>query len=155
MTIFGKHLPRRTVLRGVGATIALPLLDSIVPALRAAAAPAAQPIKRFGAVYIPHGQNMAMWTPSSVGSLELSPTLEVMADFRDRMTIVSGLDSKEADDKDGGAPSARHDDMADRRPREADGGAGYPRWRIRWTSSLPGSSRAKRSCRRSSWPSRL
>jgi hypothetical protein len=56
-----KHLSRRTLLRGAGVTIALPLLESMVPAM--AATPAPRP--RFGAIYFPHGATMSRWTPSN------------------------------------------------------------------------------------------
>ncbi len=69
MVIMKKSLSRRTVLRGIGAAIGLPLLDGMVPAF--AAAPA--PVKRLGAVYCPNGMSMPFWTPKAEGNLELSP----------------------------------------------------------------------------------
>ena len=63
MMISKKALPRRTFLRGVGATVALPLLDAMVPSMTALAATAARPVRRLGFVYIPMGSNIAMWTP--------------------------------------------------------------------------------------------
>src|SRR6185295_7513624 len=80
------------VLQGVGASLALPLLDSMVPAGVALAQTAARPVPRFSLVYVPNGINMAAWTPTSEGSgLELGPTLEALTPYRDRMTLVSGL----------------------------------------------------------------
>ncbi len=63
MFITHKHLPRRTFMRGIGATLALPLLDAMVPALRAIGQTAANPVRRLGFVYIPMGMNAAEWTP--------------------------------------------------------------------------------------------
>jgi hypothetical protein len=65
MIITRMTLPRRTFLRGIGAAVALPLLDAMVPALSAMAQTAARPIRRLGYVYIPMGMNPAPWTPAS------------------------------------------------------------------------------------------
>ena len=92
MIVTKKHLPRRTVLRGLGATIALPLLDSMVPAFSAIRTSAASPVRRMAAVYLPMGAYMKKWTPPSEGPLVLSPILETLAAYRDRMTVLSGLD---------------------------------------------------------------
>ena len=67
MTIFKKVLPRRTLLKGLGAGIALPLLDSMIPALTANAQ-VAKPQKRLGVVYVPNGMAMKFWTPASTGT---------------------------------------------------------------------------------------
>ena len=67
MFITKMSLPRRTFLRGMGATVALPLLEAMVPALTATAQTAANPVRRFGAVYIPHGKIMDQWTPAADG----------------------------------------------------------------------------------------
>ena len=76
MIITRMTLPRRTFLRGIGAAVALPLLDAMVPALSAMAQTAARPIRRLGYVYIPMGMNPAPWTPASEGRIgELSPSL--------------------------------------------------------------------------------
>ena len=96
-----KYVPRRTVLRGLGSVLALPWLDAMVPAL-APRALAATPIRRFGAVFVPMGMNMAQWTPSTDGSLELSPILQTLSPFRDRLIVVSGLDNTPAHAQDGG-----------------------------------------------------
>ncbi len=96
MIITKKHLPRRTFLRGLGATVALPMLDSMVPAFGAARVSAAQAIKRLGIVYIPNGMFMGNWTPPvESGGLEITPTLEPLAGFKDKMLMVSGLCSEE------------------------------------------------------------
>jgi hypothetical protein len=87
-----KHLSRRTFLRGVGVSLALPLLDSMVPAATALAQTAARPRTRLGAIYFPHGAIMPKWTPPMEGrGLVLPEILEPLAPFRDQLTIVSGL----------------------------------------------------------------
>ncbi|MFZ9014605.1 MAG: transcriptional initiation protein Tat, partial [Alphaproteobacteria bacterium] len=65
MNVFKKTLPRRTVLRGLGASIALPLLDSMVPALATASAPTVLSPKRLCVVYVPNGMAMKSWTPTT------------------------------------------------------------------------------------------
>ncbi len=88
MMITKKALDRRTVLRGIGATMALPLLDSMVPAMRAAAAPT----QRFGFIYVPHGSIMREWTPSQEGTnFEFSSILKPLEDFRQHLTVLSNL----------------------------------------------------------------
>jgi uncharacterized protein DUF1552 len=92
------HLPRRAFLRGLGATIALPLLDGMVPALSALAQTAAKPVRRLGIVYAPNGMNIWRWKPAVDGArFELTPLLEPLAPFRDRLLVLSGLSNKEAD----------------------------------------------------------
>jgi hypothetical protein len=94
MFITKKALSRRTVLRGMGATLALPLLDGMVPALTALQKTAAKPTMRFGAIYEPMGVIMENWTPKTAGSnFEMTPILQPLASVRDRMTIVTGVDS--------------------------------------------------------------
>jgi len=97
MFITKKHLSRRTVLRGVGATLALPLLDAMVPARTALAATAAAAKMHMGFVYFPHGAIMGKWTPAAEGkSFELAPLLEPLKAFQQQITIVSGLENKHA-----------------------------------------------------------
>ncbi len=86
--IVGKSvLPRRTFLRGMGVSLALPLLDAMVPRLGAAPL-----VKRLGFVYIPMGANLPLWTPSTVGTLtELSPTLSSLNAHLDQITVMSNL----------------------------------------------------------------
>lgn len=92
MIITKKALPRRTVLRGIGATVALPLLDGMVPAVTALAQTAARPIRRFGVVYVPNGVVIDQWTPATDGAeFELSPILAPLAPFRDRVIVLTGL----------------------------------------------------------------
>jgi hypothetical protein len=86
-----KHLSRRALLRGAGAALALPLLDSMIPAGVAGAANAT-PKMRFGAIYVPHGAVMSHWTPATEGSDFIIPdTLKPLEPFRDRLNIVSNL----------------------------------------------------------------
>ena len=91
MFITKRSLPRRTFLRGVGATVALPLLDAMIPAGTALAqTPLRTP--RFGFMYIPHGADMASWTPATAGpNFELSPTLKTLEPFKDSMVVISNL----------------------------------------------------------------
>src|SRR5439155_27079199 len=92
------HSSRRTVLRGLGATIALPLLDGMVPAFAAIQKTAAKPVRRFGAFYLPNGMSMASWTPTGDGStFEFSPIMEPLTPFRNRLVVLSGMCSKGAD----------------------------------------------------------
>lgn len=92
MIITKKALSRRTVLRGIGTTLALPLLDAMVPALSAIANTAAKPVRRFGVVYVSNGMAMEYWSPSTEGAgYKLTPILEPLAPFRDQMLVFSGL----------------------------------------------------------------
>jgi hypothetical protein len=87
-----KALPRRTVLRGLGAAVALPFLDAMLPAASLRARAAAAPVRRFQTFYVPNGMAMEYWTPKGEGSaFELSPILEPLAPFRDQLLVVSGL----------------------------------------------------------------
>jgi len=97
MIITKKALPRRTFLRGIGATLALPLLDAMVPSMTALAATPANPVRRLGFVYIPMGSNISQWTPSGEGRLgELSPTLRSLSPFVDQLTVITNLELKNA-----------------------------------------------------------
>ncbi len=102
MTVTGKMLSRRTVVRGLGTAIALPMLDAMVPAFVPTRLTAASAPRRVGIVYVPMGMNMAKYTPASEGALVLSPVLSPLEAYRDRMLVIGGLDSKEADARDGG-----------------------------------------------------
>ena len=87
-----RHLSRRTFLRGTGVTLALPLLESMVPARTALAQTAAAPKTRMGSIYIPHGATMDKWTPSGEGTaFEFSEILQPLEPFRDRVCVVSNL----------------------------------------------------------------
>ena len=92
MMISKMSLPRRTVLRGLGTALSLPLLDAMVPALSALSRTAAKPNRRFGVVYVPNGIAMEYWTPVEDGNdFQLTPILHPLTDFKDQMTVVSGL----------------------------------------------------------------
>ena len=96
MIITKMALPRRTFLRGLGATLALPLLDAMVPAMSGLSA-AAKPVKRLGFVYIPMGSNITEWMPQGEGRItELSPTLGSLAPFLSQTTVLSNLELKNA-----------------------------------------------------------
>jgi len=97
MFITKKHLSRRHVLRGAGASIALPFLDAMVPAVSAQTVSSL----RLGFVYVPHGAVQETWTPTTTGrDFEMSPILSPLADFRDYMTVVSGLRNKPGESPD-------------------------------------------------------
>ena len=97
MIITKKALGRRTFLRGISASVALPLLDAMVPSMTALAATPANPVRRLGFVYIPMGANIAQWTPEGVGRLtKLSPTLASLNPVMDHVTVVSNLELKNA-----------------------------------------------------------
>ena len=98
MIITKMALPRRTFLRGVGATLALPFLEAMVPALTAVAKTGAAGPHRMGFVYIPNGANMAAWTPKGEGAnFEFSPTLSPLAPFRNQLIIPTGLAHRQAE----------------------------------------------------------
>jgi uncharacterized protein DUF1552 len=87
-----RSLPRRTVLRGLGATVALPFLDAMLPVASRRARAAAAPAHRFQTFYVPNGMAMEYWTPTGTGrAFELSPILEPLAPFRNQLLILSGL----------------------------------------------------------------
>ena len=98
MVITKKTLPRRTFLRGMGAAVALPLLDAMVPSMTALAKTAAHPARRLGFVYIPMGSHIASWTPpGDTGPLkELSPSLSPLAPVQDQLTVVTNLELRNA-----------------------------------------------------------
>ena len=87
-----KSLPRRTVLRGVGATVALPFLEAMVPAFSRRGRAAGTPVHRFQTFYVPNGMAMEYWSPKGEGSaFELSPILEPLGPYRDQMLVLSGI----------------------------------------------------------------
>src|SRR5512147_1044695 len=99
MFLSKKHISRRTVLKGVGATIALPLIDAMNPAATAwAATPAGSAPKRLAFIGFPHGAVMDRWSPKETGAAyEMSPILEPLKAFREHLTIVSGLRNKQGE----------------------------------------------------------
>lgn len=95
MIITRKALSRRTMLRGVGSTLALPLLDAMIPAMTAQAATAAKPVRRLGFVYMPMGSNIGQWTPPGKDNLnELSPSLRSLAPVADQLTVLTNMELK-------------------------------------------------------------
>ena len=104
MIITRMALPRRTFLRGMGATLALPLLDAMVPALSAAQATAARPVRRLGFVYLPNGVAMNFkgvnyWKPvrGRAPTFQMSHILTPLEAFRNQMVVVSGTTHHQAD----------------------------------------------------------
>jgi len=105
-----KHLPRRTFLQSIaGASVALPLLDAMIPALTAQTRTAAAPKLRLGFVYVPHGAVLDKWTPIGDGSnFQLNQIMAPLEPFKQQMVIVSGLANKAAESQgDGGGDHAR------------------------------------------------
>jgi hypothetical protein len=92
MNFLASSLPRRTVLRGLGASLALPFLDAMLPAFSLRGRAAVKPAQRFQTFYVPNGMAMEYWTPKGSGTaFELSPILEPLAPFRDQMLVLSGI----------------------------------------------------------------
>ena len=101
MIITKMSLPRRTFLHGMGATIALPLLDAMVPALSALNRTAAKPIQRLGFIYLPNGQHLPAWRPKGEGTnFEFQTTLKALEPYRKYLTVVSQLSNLQAEAKD-------------------------------------------------------
>ena len=121
MVITKLVLPRRTFLRGMGATLALPFLDAMVPALSARA----PETPRFAAVYVGNGMNMFDWTPPTAGAgFELSPIQQPLEPFRRRLLILSGLDNYPATDQGdtgGQHPRAAPAFMSSVHPKQTEG----------------------------------
>jgi uncharacterized protein DUF1552 len=111
MFITKKHLSRRTFLNGVGVTMALPLLESMLPAATALAQTAAKGRTRLGCIYVPHGATMDKWTPATDGAgFELSEILQPLKPFRDRVNIISDLSHPQA--YGGGSATSNHNRSA-------------------------------------------
>jgi Protein of unknown function (DUF1552) len=97
MIITKKALRRRTFLRGMGVSFALPLLDAMIPSMTALAKTPAQPVRRLGFVYMPMGCDIARWTPPGEGTLaELSPALQSLKPVVDQLTVITNLELKNA-----------------------------------------------------------
>ncbi|HVY33799.1 MAG TPA: DUF1552 domain-containing protein [Caulobacteraceae bacterium] len=122
MIIKKLSLDRRAMLRGLGAGVALPLLDAMEPAL-ARAADKLAPAKRFGVVYLPNGMSMDYWTPKTTGALDLSPIMQPLAPFHDRLLAISGMN---APSKTASSPHSRSstDFLTGTPPGKAPGGGG-------------------------------
>jgi hypothetical protein len=103
MYIAKKHIPRRTFLKTAGCTLALPLLDAMVPASTAIAATAAAPVQRFVGIFFPHGMAPSYWEPGAEGALptKLPYILEGLEKVRSHTTVMSGLWSKSAEPPEG------------------------------------------------------
>jgi hypothetical protein len=98
MFITKTHLRRRTFLKGVGVTLALPLLDAMIPARTLLAQTAAAAKTRLGFIYVPHGAIMDKWTPAAEGAgFEFTPILKPLEPFRDYVNVVTGLGHRAAD----------------------------------------------------------
>jgi len=157
MIVTKKAISRRTILRGVGATVALPLLDAMIPALTAQVKTPAKPIRRLGVVYHPNGVIYDKWLPKGEGTdFEFSHTLAGLQPFRDKVTVVTGLfmDLAEALG-DGGGDHSRacggylsgvHVKKSDTvveagismdrsRPERSSGKRSSPRFNCRWTTT--------------------
>ena len=105
MYISKMHLSRRTMLRGLGAALALPVLDAMVPALNAAST---APVRRLGVFYVPNGMSMPYWFPKTEGPLaQLPPTLKSLEAFKDRVLLCGGLADEPANRVKGGGDHAR------------------------------------------------
>ena len=92
MIVTKKAIPRRTVLRGLGVGLALPLLDSMVPAFAAPRNTPANPVRRIGVVYVPNGIAMTNWTPAAEGAgFEFTRILQPLESYRDRLLVLSGM----------------------------------------------------------------
>lgn len=93
MILTRKALPRRTFLRGLGASLALPLLDAMVPAATPLVKTAANPVRRLGYIFLPMGCDQSRWTPPGNGKLgELSPILTSLAPVQDQVTVITNLE---------------------------------------------------------------
>src|SRR6187399_2634595 len=98
MFITKKHLPRRTFLKAAGVSLALPLLESMVPAQTLLRKTAGAGVSRMGFIYVPHGAIMDQWTPAAEGSgFEFTRILKPLEPYRDCLNVVSGLGHKAAD----------------------------------------------------------
>jgi hypothetical protein len=118
MMIEKMSLARRTFLRGVGAALALPLLDAMVPALTAVVKTAANPVRRLGIVYVPNGMAMDSWTPATEGAgFEFTPILKSLEPFRDQTLVLSNLSGAPGGGSHAGAATRFLTGMVARQPR--------------------------------------
>ncbi len=109
MMVFKKSIPRRSFLRGAGATLALPFLDAMIPAFAAPQSKTARP-RRMSIIYTPNGKNMAHWTPEKEGkAFELSHTLEPFRPYKDRLLVISGLQNSVGSPLPGDGEVAPHE----------------------------------------------
>jgi hypothetical protein len=122
MIVTKKHLSRRTMLRGLGASLALPLLDGMIPAFVPRMFAATAPIKRFGALYVGMGENMNVWLQAKPGELQINPIIQALEPFREHTLVLAGLDSKQAFSSDNGQhPRAQSSWLTGCRAKKTDG----------------------------------
>src|SRR5213596_2222606 len=121
MFITKKHIPRRTFIRGVGVTVALPLLEAMLPAQTPLGKTAAAPVRRFVGIWHPHGAAPGYWSPLQEGSnFEFSFITKPLEPFRDRVVLITGLDatgSAETADEPGGDHARGANLLSGARPR--------------------------------------
>ncbi len=159
MIITKKALSRRTVLRGIGVSLALPLLDAMVPALTRAGQTAARPVQRYGFFYMPNGVAMNhtgvnYWKPTTVGAdFEFSPILKPLEPFRNQLTVVSGLHQPLGREprRRQRRPHPQHRLVADRHAHQAHRRLRPARRHLGRPGDRRRSSARRRRCRRSSW----
>jgi Protein of unknown function (DUF1552) len=121
MIVTKKALPRRTFLRGMGVTLALPLLDAMYPALSSAAT-VLNPVRRLGFVYIPMGMNHAEWIPQGEGKLTaLSPSLASLTPFLDHVTVITNTELKDMAYPTGNHAAANAIFLSATRPKRTEG----------------------------------
>ena len=152
MIVTQKAIPRRTILRGLGTTLALPLLDAMVPALARAQSAAAKPPNRLSTVYLPNGIMMDKWTPATEGAgFKLMPIMEPLAPFKDRMLVLTGLAHNsgraQAGENTGDHARAGATYLSGVHPKKTEGADTRPAFP--WTRSPPRSSARTRSSLRS------
>jgi len=138
-----KHLSRRTFLRGMGVSLSLPFLESMVPAQTPIARTAANPQIRLGLCFMPHGAVMSQWTPAEEGALKLSPTLLPLEPYKDQVVVISNLAHKMAGPQGPGdnggdhtrCPAVYLNGVHPKRTDGADIFAGHWNWRSRTTAA--------------------
>jgi hypothetical protein len=122
MFISKKHLSRRTLLKGAGVTLALPLLDSMIPAQTQISKTAGKPVRRMGFVYVAHGMIMQQFTPVKEGQgFEMTRLLKPLEPFKDRLNIVTGLDNKNGVLAGAGHPGAASTWISAAKPKKTEG----------------------------------
>ena len=151
MMLTRKAISRRTALRGLGTAVALPLLDAMVPALTALQKTPAAPVRRLGVVYHPNGVIYENWLPNGTGrDFTLSPILEPLEPFRNRLVVVTGLPATRPRRSATAAATIRAP-RARTSPASTSGSrTAWSATACRWTRLPPRRSNARRSCRRCS-----
>lgn len=122
MIVTKKALPRRTFLRGMGVTLALPFLEAMHPAFTPTAVAAGTPIRRLGFVYIPMGMSPAEWIPQDVGKLSrLSPSLAALEPFLDQITVITNTELKDMAYPTGNHAASNAIFLSAKRPKRTEG----------------------------------